>query len=201
MAAKLTAIMPRWTLLKGRYLSDFLWHKLGFNHLLIKLLEKTQFTEFWCDWQSCFRTLFLRMFFRRTECCNFVHNSTPYIHPRSDSRNWPRSSEWLRWSAPLLFAYGIRDWPFGYLGGGGGAGFLSKKIFWFLICKKKIKWLKRGTKRYYGLKNSEKKNSGPIWWAGGGGRAAGALPPRPPSPLFHVYTFWNQKLCIYNFLC
>ena len=33
------------------------------------------------------------MFFRRTECCNFVHNSTPYIHPRSDSRNWPRSSE------------------------------------------------------------------------------------------------------------
>ena len=43
----------------------------------------------------------------------------------------------------------LRDRPFGYLGGGGGAGgswFLSKKIFWFLICKKKIKWLKRGTK-------------------------------------------------------
>ena len=37
------------------------------------------------------------------------------------------------------------------------AGFLSKKIFWFLICKKKIKWLKRGTTKYYGLKNSEKK--------------------------------------------
>ena len=33
------------------------------------------------------------MFFRRTECCNFVHNSTPYIHPRFDSRNWPSSSE------------------------------------------------------------------------------------------------------------
>ena len=30
---------------------------------------------------------------------------------------------------------------------GRGAGFLSKKIFWFLICKKKIKWLKRGTKK------------------------------------------------------
>ena len=23
------------------------------------------------------------MFFQRTECCNFVHNSTPNIHPRS----------------------------------------------------------------------------------------------------------------------
>ena len=30
------------------------------------------------------------MFFRRTECCNFVHNSTPYIHPRVDLKNWPR---------------------------------------------------------------------------------------------------------------
>ena len=30
------------------------------------------------------------MFFRRTECCNFVHNSTPYIHPRPDLKNWPR---------------------------------------------------------------------------------------------------------------
>ena len=50
---------------------------------------------------------------------------------------------------PLLFAYGIRDCQFDYLGvsgGGMGAGFLSKKIFWFLICKKKIKWLKRSTK-------------------------------------------------------
>ena len=36
--------------------------------------------------------------------------------------------------------------------------FYLKQIFWFLICKKKIKWLKRGTKKYYGLKNSEKKN-------------------------------------------
>ena len=35
------------------------------------------------------------MYFRRTECCSFVHNTTPYIHPRSDSRNWPRSSECL----------------------------------------------------------------------------------------------------------
>ena len=24
------------------------------------------------------------MFFRRIECCNFVHNSMPYIHPRPD---------------------------------------------------------------------------------------------------------------------
>ena len=28
------------------YLGDFLWYKFSFNHLLIKLLEKTQFTEF-----------------------------------------------------------------------------------------------------------------------------------------------------------
>ena len=42
------------------------------------------------------------MFFRRTECCNFVHNSTPYIHPRSASRNWPRSSEWLVISRPPM---------------------------------------------------------------------------------------------------
>ena len=42
----------------------------------------------------CFRTIFLRIFFRRTKCCNFVQHSTPYIHPRSDSWNWSRSSEW-----------------------------------------------------------------------------------------------------------
>ena len=45
MAAKLTAITARWTLSKGKFLSEFLY-KLSFNHLLIKLLEKTQFTEF-----------------------------------------------------------------------------------------------------------------------------------------------------------
>ena len=35
------------------------------------------------------------MFFRRTECCNFVHNSTPYIHPRPDLKNWPRQFRML----------------------------------------------------------------------------------------------------------
>ena len=45
--------------------------------------------------------------------------------------------------SPFLMKNGhyaeLRDWPFGYLGGGGvQAGFLFKKIFWFLICKKKI---------------------------------------------------------------
>ena len=24
---------------------------------------------------------------------------------------------------------------------------------------------------------------------------------RWPDPLFHIYTFWNHKLCIYNFQC
>ena len=33
--------------------------------------------------------LLLCMFFRRTECCNFVHSSAPYIHPRPDLKNWP----------------------------------------------------------------------------------------------------------------
>ena len=33
------------------------------------------------------------------------------------------------------------------LGRGGGLGFYLKKIFWFSVCKKKIKWLKRGTKK------------------------------------------------------
>ena len=32
--------------IEKKYLSDLLWYKLSFNHLLIKLLEKTQFTEF-----------------------------------------------------------------------------------------------------------------------------------------------------------
>ena len=35
-----------WTYLKGRYLSDWLWYNLTFIHLLIKLLEKTQFIKF-----------------------------------------------------------------------------------------------------------------------------------------------------------
>ena len=33
-------------LIERKVLSDFLWYKTSFNHLLIKLLEKTQFTEF-----------------------------------------------------------------------------------------------------------------------------------------------------------
>ena len=36
-----------------------------------------------------------------------------------------------------------------------GGGGLSKKIFWFLICKKQIKWLKRGTKNNMASKIGE----------------------------------------------
>ena len=37
------------------------------------------------------------MFFHRTECCSFVHNSTPYIHPRPDLKNWPRQFRMEHW--------------------------------------------------------------------------------------------------------
>ena len=36
------------------------------------------------------------MFFLRTECCNFVHNSMTYIHQRSDLKNWPRQCQRLQ---------------------------------------------------------------------------------------------------------
>ena len=48
----------------------------------------------------------------------------------------------------LFYPMGLTIWLSGGGGGEGGRpGFLSKKIFWFLIFKKKIKWLKRGTKK------------------------------------------------------
>ena len=85
-------------------------------------------------------------------------------------------------------------------GGEGGAGFLSKKIFWFLICKKKIKGLKRGTKNNIASKIVKKIILDP--YDGNDSILFDIFKCRwPPNPFFHIYAFWNNKLCSYNFPC
>ena len=37
--------------------------------------------------------------------------------------------------------------------------------------------------------------------AGSGVGGGGLRPQTPFFTYFYIYTFWNQKLCIYNFLC
>ena len=63
--------------------------------------------------------------------------------------------------------------------------------------QEKIKWLKRVLKDIMASKKVKKKKNLDPYDGGGSGGGRGL---RPPDPLFHIYTFWNQKLCIYNLI-
>ena len=97
------------------------------------------------------------MFFRRTEYCNFIHNSTPYIHPRPDLKNWPRQFRMFFSADFLCFNCWNIIWP-PILGA--KLHFHPILYLWYMhpLNKLSSKWL--------GKKISFLKFWCEIWWVG-----------------------------------